>query len=85
MLAVKAGDVCAVQPFPTGSSRSGCCIPPVQPSLASEPKPRGATPSHGTFAAYSANQSDFRKRATSRNTPTRTYLLLKIQPVERCI
>ena len=25
------------------------------------------------FAAYSANQSDFRKRVTSRNTPTRTY------------
>ena len=33
------------------------------------------------FAAYSANQSDFRKRVTSRNTPTRTrtYLLLNIQ------
>ena len=28
-----------------------------------------------SFAAYSVNQSDFRKRMTSRNTPTRTYLV----------
>ena len=34
-------------------------------------------------AAYSANQSDFRKRVTSRNTPTRTYI--PTSTVERCV
>ena len=34
------------------------------------------------FAAYSANQSDFGKRVTSRNTPTRTYLVLKFNSGE---
>ena len=31
---------------------------------------------YNAFAAYSANQSDVRKRVTSRNTPTRTYYTL---------